>query len=162
MSVHVSSAVWRTEFSDPIAKFILVKLADNANDEGSCWPSLTTICLETGICRTTVCEKLKMLESSGVLKRERRGYCSTIYTFQKKFFGLQDTTKWGSAPDVLPSAGDRLPSAQDGLGVVRQTHRNRKLKRYVTIKNPSLPDRAKINVGKRADETPNSIYSFRP
>lgn len=40
MSIHWMSTVWKLEGLCMGEQFILLKLADNANDEGHAWPSL--------------------------------------------------------------------------------------------------------------------------
>lgn len=80
MSIHISSAVWKAKTPDPSCKLVLLKLADNANDAGECWPSITTIAEETGLARSTVCEKLALLEREGWLSRDKERRVSTHYT----------------------------------------------------------------------------------
>ncbi len=69
MSVHLSSQVWKLKTPDAATKLVLLKLADNANDDGECWPSLTTIARETGLGRSTVCRKLLYLGAVGALSK---------------------------------------------------------------------------------------------
>lgn len=56
----------------PTSKLILLKLADQANDEGFCWPSQTTISKHCEVSRETVNRHIKRLESSGFLRVQRR------------------------------------------------------------------------------------------
>ena len=79
MSVHVSSPTWKLQLKDPLKKLILLKLADNSNDEGFCWPSIATIVRETEISESTVCKKLSELEKDGYLRRVKRQQTSTMY-----------------------------------------------------------------------------------
>lgn len=79
MSVHVSSAVWKIEGVTPTDKLILLKLADHANDDGECWPSIRRMVRETCLAKTTVCRRLRELEADGVIVRIRRGGTSTLY-----------------------------------------------------------------------------------
>ena len=75
MSVHYSSSVWSADIGDPVAKLVLLKLADNANDSGACWPSIATVCRETGLSERTVQRKMAYLEEHGFLKRNRGKNC---------------------------------------------------------------------------------------
>lgn len=43
MSIAIMSAVWNTYDGTPARKLVLLALADHANDEGVCWPSLGRI-----------------------------------------------------------------------------------------------------------------------
>lgn len=71
MSVHYSSAVWKARIADPVAKLVLLKLADNANDAGKCWPSIANVSEETGLCRRTVQSKIRALEKLKLLTSNR-------------------------------------------------------------------------------------------
>jgi hypothetical protein len=53
-------------------KLVLLKLADQANDDGECWPSQRTICLDTGTSKASLNRALAALEAEGFLVRERR------------------------------------------------------------------------------------------
>jgi DNA-binding transcriptional ArsR family regulator len=56
----------------PVTKLLLVKLADNANEEGVCWPSLALIIEHTELSRRTVQDHLTRLEVLGLIEIERR------------------------------------------------------------------------------------------
>lgn len=80
MSVHLTSKVWRLEGLNPVAKLVLLKLADNANDDGVGWPSVARICAETGAGRSTVQKWVGEFEARGWLTRTQREDSSNIYT----------------------------------------------------------------------------------
>lgn len=70
MSVHISGPAWHTSFSNPIDKLVLLSIADQANDEGRCWPGSTTeaaLSERTGYGRAAVMRARANLESYGVL-----------------------------------------------------------------------------------------------
>lgn len=67
MSVHYISAAYRAKVGNAITKAVLVKLADNCNDKGVCWPSLNTIARETELNRSTVIRHIARLKELGVL-----------------------------------------------------------------------------------------------
>jgi hypothetical protein len=70
MSVHISGPAWHTSFSNPIDKLVLLSIADQANDEGRCWPGSTTdaaLSERTGYSRATVMKARMNLELYGVL-----------------------------------------------------------------------------------------------
>jgi len=80
MSISKLSQVMKTPIPDPIAKFIMVVLADHYNDStGTCWPSIDTITEITGCSRRTVIRKLKMLEEAGLIIRYKRYNKTDIY-----------------------------------------------------------------------------------
>lgn len=80
MSIHLTSRVWKMEGLQPVAKLILLKLADNANDDGVGWPSVGHICAETGASRSTVQKWVRDFEQAGWLTRTQREDASNIYT----------------------------------------------------------------------------------
>lgn len=63
----------------PTPKAVLISLADNANDQGYCWPSLTKISERTCFGRTAVIEAIKWLESRGAIKGDRNDRYRTTY-----------------------------------------------------------------------------------
>jgi Fe2+ or Zn2+ uptake regulation protein len=92
MSIHLISQAWKTPVSDFKAKLVLLKLADNANDEGVAWPHIETIVAETSLCRRSVFRALTVLEESGLITRHR-GRNEVVYTIQKC---LTDTSRSAS------------------------------------------------------------------
>ncbi|EOU1666771.1 helix-turn-helix domain-containing protein, partial [Escherichia coli] len=53
-------------------KLVLIKLADNANDNGECWPSYQHVADQCEVSRSTVKSHIRALEEMGLLKREFR------------------------------------------------------------------------------------------
>ncbi|ECG5516286.1 helix-turn-helix domain-containing protein, partial [Salmonella enterica subsp. enterica] len=39
MSMNLMAKAMSIKVGNPLRKLVLIKLADNANDEGECWPS---------------------------------------------------------------------------------------------------------------------------
>ncbi len=73
MSIRLMSQVWDMKLGDHIAKLVLLKLADRANDEGdSCYPTIGSICRDTEIPERTVKRKLAWLEEEGLIERHRQ------------------------------------------------------------------------------------------
>lgn len=60
-------------------KFVLVALAERANDEGIAWPSARTISDMTGACDKAVRNALKQLEQGGFIVRVSSGTRSKTY-----------------------------------------------------------------------------------
>lgn len=61
------SAIWDGGPKGSTLRFVLIALADNANDEGECWPSICTIARKTGLCERAVRQALRQLEADGWL-----------------------------------------------------------------------------------------------
>lgn len=160
MSVHASSEVWSMQLGCYVKKLILLKLADNSNDDGECWPSIATIVRETEIAKSTVCRKMKELEDDGIIVRKRRGYCSTVYQFNMEKFPRWRSRKGGSPGAGQPCPTEGQPSPRAGHRVVPERDSNHQLNRQASSKKPPL-DRANLNVGKKPSEPPNSIYDLQ-
>jgi DNA-binding transcriptional MocR family regulator len=70
---------WVAHVGSHTDKLVLLALADNANDEGECYPSLTNIAQRCEMHRTTVVHAIQSLESGGHLSRQVRSGRNTVY-----------------------------------------------------------------------------------
>src|SRR5690348_8804593 len=68
MSVHVSSWVWKHSKAKDHQLLVLLSLADMANDEGKCWPSMRTICERCRISERSAQGAVKQSALDGELK----------------------------------------------------------------------------------------------
>jgi hypothetical protein len=69
------SEVWALDDLESTDKFVLLALADNANDQRMCWPSIQTIAKKTSLSERAVHYSIKRLEEAWFLtvyKREGR------------------------------------------------------------------------------------------
>ena len=66
MSGEVVGWAMRQRTGSPAAKLVLVKLADNANESGFCWPSIGLIVDHTELGQSTVYKHLDHLEAIGL------------------------------------------------------------------------------------------------
>ncbi|ELW6437026.1 helix-turn-helix domain-containing protein [Salmonella enterica] len=101
---------------NPLRKLVLLKLADNASDQGECWPSYQYIADQCEISKRSVMNHIDELCKSGLLKKVFRkgpkGNATNVYIL------------------TIPGAGDSLGvvqeihqgSAGDSLGVVQEIH----------------------------------------
>lgn len=62
----------KAKVGSPLRKLVLIKLADNANDQGECWPSYKHIADQCEIDRRTAMRHVDDLEAQGFLKKEIR------------------------------------------------------------------------------------------
>ena len=118
MSIHYISQAWKTPVADAKAKLVLLKLADNANDEGVAWPHIETIVAETSLCRRSVFRALTVLEESGLITRHR-GRNEVVYTIQKC---LTDTSTGASQALTLT----KEPSREH---IVSETEKTKRFKK---------------------------------
>ncbi len=69
MSVHISSAVWSNRSLKGSQKFVLLKFADLADDEGeNAWPSVARVSAECGLGERTVQRIVSDLIKNGYLE----------------------------------------------------------------------------------------------
>ena len=71
MSIKLMSQAWDAEIGGT-ELLVLLSLADFANDEGECFPSLDTIAKKAKIGKSTLKYILKAFEDLGAIERERR------------------------------------------------------------------------------------------
>jgi len=68
MSIAVMTKVWKYSQQKQSALLILLALADFANDDGWCWPSIDTLSNKARCSRRTVQETLRRLEKNGEIE----------------------------------------------------------------------------------------------
>lgn len=86
------TACWPLQIP-PTPKAVLISLADNANDEGVCWPSIARICERTCFGKTAVIDAIQWLEQHGLLIADRSNGRHTSYQVVPN----------GRAPDLFAS-----------------------------------------------------------
>lgn len=106
MSTVVMAQCWPLQMP-PTPKAVLISLADNANDHGHCWPSLTKIGERTCFGRTAVIDAIKWLESHGILKADRGDRYRTTYI-------VSPSSYVGEVLDRLTDQSARRTSSDDG------------------------------------------------
>lgn len=89
---------------------ILLCLADHANDDGVCWPSIPRIAKRVRIDRNNVMDHIKALAKSGYLAVEHRNGTSNVYkVFAKQGSGGSatggDSTTRGGGGGTTPTSG---------------------------------------------------------
>lgn len=114
MSVHVSSAVWKSSTAKGNALLVQLALADQANDDGWCWPGQATLAGRTRLGRATVQRQLRSLSESGEIEVHPREGSSNVYR-------VTPGGGVGYAQEVLPIDGvphSDAPQTEAGEGVV--------------------------------------------
>jgi hypothetical protein len=79
MSTAVMALCWPIRMP-PTQKAVLISLADQANDQGSCWPSIATICVRTCFGERAVRKAVRWLEEQGLLAVGLGRKRSNVYT----------------------------------------------------------------------------------
>lgn len=80
MSTIIMSACWPLQGMSASQKAVLISLADNANDDGVCWPSIRYIADRTCLSTRAVQNSIKWLVEAGALAVNERQGRSTVYT----------------------------------------------------------------------------------
>lgn len=102
MCVRLLRWAWKQVCPTPLAKLLLVRLADYANDVGECWPSYSRLAKDCGIDRRSAKRVIQGLEKTGLVRIARAPSQSNRYLL---------------AGDPMPPAdGDPMPPAKNGDG----------------------------------------------
>lgn len=114
MSMELMAKAMKVKVGNPLRKLVLLKLADNANDLGECWPSIPYIAEQCEISPRSVQNHIKGLESSGLLWIEFRKSASgnnksNIFHLTLNNKSALDNEK----PSLDTGAGDAPPPAGD-------------------------------------------------
>ena len=72
MSMLLMVEAMKVKVGNPLRKLVLIKLADNANDKGECFPSVAYIAEQCEISERSVQNHIKQLEVDGLIKIESR------------------------------------------------------------------------------------------
>ena len=70
MSIKLMSAVWERDDLTSTQKLVLLALADWANDEGLCWPSVDRVALKASLTSRGVQKTIRALEEMQFLRKE--------------------------------------------------------------------------------------------
>jgi hypothetical protein len=137
MSVRVMTAVWAITLPDS-EKLVLLALADCANDEGVCWPSMATLAAKCSKSDRTVQAAIKALVGKGHLTRNEILGKGCNYTVHPRS---------GCAPEAAAPRKDFTPEA------IADTPEAASDKPSRTI----IPKKDKPSLGKRATKIPSDF-----
>ena len=110
------AAAMKAEIKDALAKWMLVTLADYANDEAICWPSIETLAKVTGMGTGTVSRKLALLIELGHIERIHQPFTSTRYRLLLPQSGASIAPEWGSNLSrtyITPSRASKMQVPND-------------------------------------------------
>ncbi len=121
------SIAWMTRvFASPeptqaTERLMLLALADNANDQGVCWPSMNTLRLKCALKTIRGAEKVvARLEKSGFVERELRDGKTTVYHLKSGRLEPDERMEKPVDKSQTPERADggfsgRLPNARTGV-----------------------------------------------
>ena len=85
MSLDATRWAWMQKLP-PTRKLVLLSLADRADENHRCYPSIARLSADTGLYRETIMEAIASMEASGVLSVTRRSGQGSIY----QLIGVED------------------------------------------------------------------------
>ncbi|MCF0338413.1 helix-turn-helix domain-containing protein [Klebsiella pneumoniae] len=105
-----------------LRKLVLIKLADNANDKGECWPSYQHIADQCECSKSAVRNHIDALEDMGLIKRENRvgvnngkGNTSNVYYLNLDVTPMPPKSTWVCHEIAPPMPSDgTTPMPPDG------------------------------------------------
>ena len=129
MSIRLMTMVWDMELPTT-HKIVLLALADNANDEGICWPSITTLEKKTSLHRATIIRIISNLEEKSHLSRSSESGKTNTYRLNPSHSATSSTERLVAQDDHTRRTERPVPVAQSDY--TRRTARPR------TIIEPSI------------------------
>lgn len=72
MSIRIMSQVWDLQTDSLTQKLILLALADNANDAGVCWPSISCLAKKTQMSEQSVRNQIRAITANGWMSSKAR------------------------------------------------------------------------------------------
>jgi hypothetical protein len=79
MSIAIMTEVWKIEGLSASQKLVFLSLADNANDQGECYPSIRQIAARTCLSERAVRDAVRSLERLGYVSSASRAGTSSTY-----------------------------------------------------------------------------------
>lgn len=172
MSIKIMQSVWACKLPESIptkkrstVKIVLLKLADNANDNGKCWPSMGRIAHETDLSERSVIRcinDLKCVNLIHVKTHRKNGVKHNTYYINTPLIdsmrcdyeskGLEENDNPFTNPsDNLSNPSDNLSKKDDQMAV----------KPPVTIKEPSYDNLTRGEEYLSEDELPENLHLCR-
>lgn len=134
MSIALMTRTWLLPLPAS-AKLVLLSLADQANDDGVCWPSQPKIAQRCSLTERAVRQQLKLLEDSGLISRHSNAGIKTIFRLSIPEEPRNDIPPRNDVPprnDIPEPRNDVPPTPEYGSGDPGTTFR-------VNISKPKEP-----------------------
>lgn len=122
--------VWKSDLPQ-VRKMVMLALADQANDSGECYPSISVIAQRCSMGVRTVFEVLADLEQWGCLTKVARAGRSTVYT-------VTDPCAWRTPAPAAPLRMAHTTPARGAPPPLRQPHTTPAPRAPITTKEPPI------------------------
>lgn len=166
MSYKIMRQVWALPLK-PTQKLVLLALADNANDEGLCWPSRETISDKTGLTTKAITDAVNALKSGGLLDTKKMRGNRNQYQISSNLglapvVTLSDHSSNPNSPLVVTEG---FHSSNLGLAPIYRTGKESPLEPTIEPVSPLVHVDAQTGdmvgpVADEADEWKDSDYGF--
>ena len=139
MSMRLMVEVFHTKVGNPMHKLVLLKLADNANDNGECYPSYQHIAKQCEINKSTAMRTIKALCKKGLLLKQPRYLIGGKEQTSNFYVIVLPSLSGGGREQPGVVAESNQGSGREQPGVVAESNPNQS---YITskenIKNNTL------------------------
>ena len=109
MSMELMVRAMKAKVGNPLRKLVLIKLADNASDQGECWPSVPYIAEQCEISERSVQNHIKQLVKDGLVSVEVRKAATGLN--RTNVYKLNLPSGANAAPSgVRPAPGGESPA----------------------------------------------------
>lgn len=133
MSAKYTFAVYETIVGSATQKLILLKLADNANDDGIAWPGMDYLSKHCELSKSAILRNLKALEEKGFIRVKRRkssdGKTNLSNVYQLTI---------GTSSQLPPSSAQTLPPSSSELPKSNNIKSNKESKSKFVINDEFL------------------------
>jgi hypothetical protein len=135
MSIKLMTQVWESNVGPATKRLVLLALADSANDEGVCWPSVATIARKAGASKRRTEEVMAELVADRIVAKQARWNDSNVYTLSLADLP-RDTGEQTPRENRTPRENVGDPPAKSAQTPRENTRTNRKR----TTREPSSSD----------------------
>ncbi|MDE1464816.1 DnaT-like ssDNA-binding domain-containing protein [Spartinivicinus poritis] len=124
--MSVQAIAWAFSLSnlEPNKKIVLLALADNANDQGYCWPAMDTIAEKTSLSRSTVKRHIKSLAELNLLTKFERASASGATTSNHFYLHVGCQINLDHSSEAEENEGDQNDPPSNNGGVQNELPEN--------------------------------------
>ncbi|MCQ9090558.1 helix-turn-helix domain-containing protein [Vibrio alginolyticus] len=168
MSMELMVKALKLKIGNQGRKLVLVKLADNASDQGECWPSYQYIADICEMSKRSAMSHVKKLEDMGLLRRETRigktGQSSNLYHLTLDNGEMITRGGYKSSPKekVIHKMGMEIPTNSQG-GTKNPPHQQPRWYQKSTPPSATVaPPGENISLGGSEMVSPRISHSLEP